>query len=62
MPAPLPEPTEPVKWRIWQEDLELLRAVYGDGEVNAKMRALIHRHCEAIRAQLAGIERTRAAG
>lgn len=58
MPAPLPEPTVPVKWRVWEADLELLRAVYGDGEVNARVRALIHRHCDAIRAQLDGSANT----
>ncbi len=52
MPAALPEPTVPVKWRVWQEDMELLQAVYASN-VNGAVRDLIHRHCEAIRAQLA---------
>jgi hypothetical protein len=57
LPAPLPITTVPVKWRIEEEDLDLLRLVYGEGRVNAKVRDLIHAHCEAIRGQLMGGQR-----
>lgn len=49
MPAKLKDPTEPVKWRIRSEDLSYLRAMYGNGRVNAVARNVLHAYVELER-------------
>lgn len=49
MPAPLLEPMEFVKWRVNADDLALLRAIHGDGNVNAVVRALLSAYCTRVR-------------
>lgn len=51
MPAPLQIPTEFVKWRIGAEDLAALRALYGEGQVNAVVREVIAAYVRAVRKQ-----------
>ena len=41
-----------IKWRIAQNDLELLEAIHGPGRVNSAARAIIAAHCERLRAEL----------
>jgi len=53
MPRKLPAPTERVSWRIEAEDLDLLRAVYGEGRVTDAVRDLVHVYCGRLRERLA---------
>ncbi len=48
MPAPLPDETVKVSWRIRTEDLELLNLLY-PGKVNEVARDTIHTLCDALR-------------
>lgn len=55
MPAKLKVSTEFRKWRIRTEDLELLAAIHGEGNINTVVREdIIHLYCEALRRKLAG--------
>ena len=50
MPLKLTVETAFVKWRIRTEDLDLLEALFGEGNVNTVVREeIIHRYCEALR-------------
>lgn len=41
-----------VKWRVRVEDLALLEALFGEGNVNTVVREeIIHRYCDALRAR-----------
>lgn len=51
MPAKLKITTTPVKWKIEEEDLHFLRAVYGHGGVNPAVRDLIHAWVQRLRAR-----------
>lgn len=51
MPAKLKIATVPVKWRVQEDDLTFLRAVYGEGGVNPAVRDLIHAWCVRLRAR-----------
>lgn len=54
MPAKLKIETERVSWRVEKEDLELLRAVHGEGQgqVNEVVRAIVHAYCMRLRERL----------
>lgn len=57
MPAKLKVPTEFRKWRIRTEDLALLEALFGEGNVNTVVREdIVHLWCEAMRRKLRGRE------
>lgn len=55
MPAPLPDETETVKWRIRSADLEILRLLY-PGKVNTLARDIITEYVDRVRARMAGME------
>jgi hypothetical protein len=49
MPAKLKVPVRFVKWRIREDDLDLLEALHGAKGVNPAVRDILHMYCEAVR-------------